>query len=161
MSSIKYVKFVNHAISPTKRIEDAGYDLYCNSEISLLIKPGEIVNLPTGLGFKFNNNMVGIVKERGSTGSMGLSIRMGIIDSGYRGEVFVGLNNTSGRNIHLSVDIDSIIINPEEIYYPMSKAIAQILFLSLPVHEMENIGMDEFTSYKSERMGGSLGSTNK
>lgn len=72
------------AIIPTKKEEDAGYDLYACIEKNILIKPHQTVMLPTGVATAFSKSYVMILKERGSTGTEGIAQRSGVIDSGYR-----------------------------------------------------------------------------
>jgi dUTP pyrophosphatase len=54
---------------------------------------------PTGLSVVLPNGYWLRLAERGSTAKYGLSLRAGIVDTGYRGEIFVALTNTSDKNI--------------------------------------------------------------
>lgn len=47
---------------------------------------------------------VAIIFERGSVGKIGLGRRAGVVDPSYRGEVFVGITNTSEHPIAISKD---------------------------------------------------------
>ena len=83
--SLKFAKVNDKAIIPSKRREDAGYDIY-TTDRDIVLQPHQTVAFHTGLVSEFSPSWVGIVKERGSTAKYGLSIRSGVIDSGYRGE---------------------------------------------------------------------------
>ena len=76
----------NTVIIPSKREGDAAYDIYANFEQdNLVIMPHETKLIPTGLRSSFSKDLVVILKERGSTGSKGMGVRMGVIDSNIRG----------------------------------------------------------------------------
>ena len=89
---------------PTKRVEDAGYDLYSVLNHAVCLSPGETRLIPTGICSSFSSDYVAVVKERGSTGSKGLGVRAGIIDSGYRGEWFVALTNHNSKPLVIAPD---------------------------------------------------------
>lgn len=91
---IKFAKIKSNAIIPSKREEDAGYDIYpCFDEDYIIIYPHETKMIPTGIASAFSNDYVAILKERGSTGTKGIGQRCGVIDSGFRGEYFVPITN--------------------------------------------------------------------
>ena len=94
MMHLYWAKVRPHAVIPTKRIEDAGYDLYpCFDEDFLEIGPWETKLVPLGVASAFDSNYVMILKERGSTGTRGIAQRCGVIDSGYRGEYMAPVTN--------------------------------------------------------------------
>lgn len=146
---------------PEKRKEDAGYDIYAYFENdAVLIEPGEIALINTGIRSCIPDNYVFMLKERGSTGTKGLSVRSGIIDSGYRGEWMVPINNTSNRTIVISKTPEMYNKNKLTIY-PYEKAIAQALLLPVPETNIIEINKDELMNFESERGTGRLGSSNK
>lgn len=164
-NKILWAKTKPTAIIPSKREEDAGYDIYaCFEEDKIVINTHETVMIPTGIASAFSPSFVAILKERGSTGTKGIGQRAGIIDSGYRGEWLVPLTNHNN-------DVLIIAKNPEKeasrntgnsvIIYPASKAICQALFLPLPSLISEEIGYDELLEVASERGNGRLGSSGK
>ena len=76
---------------------DAGFDIYA-SEGATLGAQGDSkwVNagwIPTGLHIEIPRGYVGIVKDRSSMAAAGVYTHAGVIDSGYRGEVKVYLEN--------------------------------------------------------------------
>lgn len=145
---IKVKKLKKNAIVPSKRDEDAGYDLYAviDEEYNILM-PGEIKLMPTGISIEIPKDFVFYLAERGSTGSKGIAKRAGIIDSGFRGEIFVALNNTSNKPVIFYKN--EAIINDllkskgfsiENVtLYPLTKAIAQGLLLYCPHVEIEEV----------------------
>lgn len=99
-NTIKFAKVKPNAIIPSKREEDAGYDIYpCFDEDYIVIYPHETKMIPTGIASAFSSDYVAILKERGSTGTKGIGQRSGIIDSGFRGEYFVPITNHNDKPI--------------------------------------------------------------
>lgn len=164
---LKIKRLNENAIMPSKRDEDAGYDLYgIFEEDFFILKPGDIKMTSTGLSIEIPNNWVFYIAERGSTGSKGIARRCGVVDSGYRGEIFVPLNNTSNKQVifyrYNDQRLDNFLkennLNKEEItLYPYSKGVGQAMLLYVPHVEIEEV--HELTD--SIRGDGSLGSSGK
>ena len=144
---------------PMKRAEDAGYDLYSVLSYAVCLSPGETRLIPTGICSAFSSDYVAVVKERGSTGSKGLGVRAGIIDSGYRGEWFVALTNHNAKP--LVIGPDDVKLGDDVIHYPWSKAIAQFLFLPVPSLNIVEVEVEAIQASESERGRGALGSSGK
>jgi dUTP pyrophosphatase len=164
-NNIYFAKTHPEAIIPTKREEDAGYDLYARfDEESVIILPGQVKMISTNIVTAFDKNFVMIIKERGSTGSIGMAVRMGIVDSGYRNDIKVGINNTSSTKIIITKNED-LIKKGSDCYftvYPYKKAIAQALIMVLPRTKSVEITHQELlNNFSSERGTGLLGSTGK
>lgn len=177
------------AIIPSKRMEDAGYDVYaCFEEDYMVIEPGETKLVPTGIASALHPSKCVILQERGSTGSIALKKGAGIIDSGYRNEWFVALTNCSNLSIVISkiseeeilerlkgeylVDKDGTthwMISDDSQFgvrklfklYPYTKAIAQAIVVEVPVMETKEITYEELKAIPSERGMGALGSSGK
>ncbi len=158
----------NRAILPSKRKEDAAFDLYTTTEEDFtILKPNDIQMMPTGIAIEIPQDWVFYIAERSSAGSKGIARRCGVIDSGYRGEIFIPINNTSNKNIvlarHMDEKLDNFLknnnLNKEETtIYPLSKAIAQGMLIYSPHIDIEEVGeLDD----SSERGMGALGSTKK
>lgn len=160
---VNFAKVRKSAIIPSKRDEDAGFDIYANFDgDGVLIMPHETKMIPTGIASAFDAGYVAILKERGSTGIKGIGQRCGVVDSGYRGEWFVPLTNHNEKPIAIVKSTENIdILEEEYIVYPYSKAICQAIFLKLPEVKVEEIGIDELKKIKSERVDGALGSSGK
>lgn len=61
-----FAKIKENAIIPSKRIEDAGYDIYpCFEEDFIIINPHETKLIPTGIASAFNKNYYIQIQERG------------------------------------------------------------------------------------------------
>lgn len=66
---------------------------------SMIIKAGEVVKLPTGIGIELpNKTMVAIVVPRSSC-PFSLQNTIGVIDSDYRGEIFAKVKNPSNVDL--------------------------------------------------------------
>ena len=80
-TTVKFAKVRPTAKIPTKRVEDAGYDIYADfEEPFILINPHETVMIPTGIASACDTDHCFVLKERGSTGTTGMAQRCGIID---------------------------------------------------------------------------------
>lgn len=167
-TTIKFAKVRSTAIIPTKREEDAGFDLYANFDKDyLVIEPHQTVMIPTGIACVCDKEYCLIAKERGSTGTKGLAQRSGVIDSGYRSEIFIPITNTTNNVFVISKNRDVI----DEIYgsmtpnkytiYPYEKAIAQLLVIPVPKVAVEEISYEELQAIPSDRGDGKLGSSGK
>lgn len=155
------------AFLPSKRNEDVGFDLYAiHEECFTLLRPGDIKMLRTGLAMEIPMDWVFYITERSSTGSNGMARRCGVIDSGFRGEIFIPINNTSNKNIIFGDENDDDLgmflkqnkVKRDDCFiYPTTKAIAQGIMLYSPhaeVIEVNELG-------ESRRGDGTLGSTKK
>ena len=169
-NTILFSKVNENAIIPTKRDEDAGYDVYaCFKDDYIVIKPHETRLIPTGIATAFSKDWVAILKERGSTGTKGIGQRCGVIDSGFRNEWFAPITNHNDKPLVISnVTKEEIgLVNgldcqiDECIYYPTSKAIAQFIILPVPQLNPVEIPYEQLLTFTSERGTGALGSSGK
>lgn len=157
---IRFSKVCEDAIIPSKREEDAGYDIYaCFKEDAMVIRPNQCVFIPTGIATAFDNDYVALLRERGSTGSRQMAIRCGVIDAGFRGEWKVAINNTSNKPIYIVKEHASVIVEDGAVAYPYEKAIAQFILTDAYHAEVEVIPYEELKEIKSERGSGMLGSS--
>ena len=137
---IYWDKLNERAKLPSKRDEDAGFDIYCDSIENIILKPNETKFFTTGLRSAFPSNYWIEIKERGSTGAVGLSVRSGVIDSGYRGEWKIMLTNVNKYPVEFSHNVDKVTYIKGKIFknkikkviYPLTKAIAQAVVIPLP-----------------------------
>ena len=137
---IYWDKLNERAKLPTKRDEDAGFDIYSDSTENIILKPNETKFFTTGLRSAFPSNYWIEIKERGSTGAVGLSVRSGVIDSGYRGEWKIMLTNVNKYPVEFSYNVDKVTYIKGKIFknkikkviYPLTKAIAQAVVIPLP-----------------------------
>lgn len=103
---------------------DAGLDLCCVEDVEL--ESGEWAAVPTGLQVAIPPGKVGLVFPRsGNAAKFGVNLKncVGVIDSGYRGELKVLLANESpqvfackaGERIAQLVIVDCDLTRPEEV----------------------------------------------
>jgi dUTP pyrophosphatase len=91
-----------------------------------------------------------------------MALRSGVVDSGYRGEIFVGITNTNDFPIVILKNIeDKTWEKHHYIIYPYEKAIAQAIFIEPPKVQFEEIPYDDLMKIESERGIGKLGSSKK
>ncbi|WP_202943261.1 dUTP diphosphatase [Ignicoccus hospitalis] len=94
---------------PVKRLEkdavmpkranpwDAGLDLHALEEV--VVEPGEVKVVRTGIAIAIPRGFVGLIKDRSSRALKGLHALAGVIDPGYRGEVKVVVTNLGSDKI--------------------------------------------------------------
>lgn len=146
VTTIKFATLVNTATIPTGREEDLGVDFYYRDKSTYIVTlpPHEVVKLSTGVIMAMDKDYGMILKERSSLGSKGIAVRAGVIDSGYRGEVIVCLENTTDTPYNLDV----------------TNAIAQGVLIPNPKKVIEEYDIEEINAIGSERGVGGFGSTN-
>lgn len=172
-NEIAFAKIRETAIIPTKKLEDAGYDLYANFEEDyFVIEAGATRAVPTGIACAFSSKYYAQVEERSSTGKLGIKKSSGVMDSGYRGEYLIMTYNTNKKPLVISkIPVDEM---PEEfevqgesykkaecVIYPYTKAICEIVLHEVPVLETRELSYDELCSIASERGKGGFGSSGK
>ncbi len=119
---------------------DAGYDLRAIHDS--IIPAGKFDKIYTGLHLEIPTGYVGIIKDRSSMASMGITTHGGVIDSSYRGEIIVLLKNNTEADIEL----------------PMNYKVAQLVIVPIydqPVEQCETL--EELSS--TSRGSGGFGST--
>ncbi|NMA83358.1 MAG: dUTP pyrophosphatase [Epulopiscium sp.] len=162
-----FSKIHSHAVIPSRREEDGCYDIYaCFEEDYIEIAPHTIKLIPTGIASAFSDRYRVGIRERGSTGTKGLACRAGQIDSGYRGEWFVPVNNTTNKMIVIAkkeyIDSNSFLVTSEWItLYPYEKAICQAALEEVPKINIVEISYEKLKGIESERGQGYLGSSGK
>lgn len=172
---IYWHKTNEQGIIPTKRAEDAGFDIY-TIEQEYILMPNEKHLFSTGIAAAPEKGYWLLAFDRGSTGSRGIHTHCGIIDNGYRNEIFICLNNDNNYPVKFTNQTDKIYTDElgiyydhsgneicgKILYYPISKAIAQIIPISQPV--VESVEADDTIWQEmcnTERGLGKLGSSGK
>lgn len=89
-------------LAPTRAYpDDAGLDLYVTERT--VINPGDFVDVPTGLSVELPAGTWGLLVGRSSTfRTHRLHVVTGIIDVGYRGELFSGVSNLGDKQVVLN-----------------------------------------------------------
>ena len=103
MLTLKMKKVRPGAIIPKRATSgSAGLDLCACTENEVVLKAGERTVIPTGIAIAIENNeTAAFVYARSGLGikhGISLSNGVGVIDSDYRGEICVGLINTSNED---------------------------------------------------------------
>ena len=162
MTAIKFAKVRPEAIIPTKEDENAGYDIYaCFPEDNLTIQPLETKLISTGIACACDKGFYFQVEERGSTGSKGIKKSAGVIDSSYRGEVFIAITNCNNKPLLITKETDTLALIDDYIVYSYNKAIAQLILHEVIETDVEEITYDEVKAIPSNRGDKCLGSTGK
>jgi dUTP pyrophosphatase len=164
---LKFSKMYDDVIIPSKRPDDAGYDIYARlSEPALIIEPHTTVKIPTGLRVWVPDGHYMQLFERGSMGSKGLGLRAGVIDGGFKGEIFVVITNHNPDRVVLLKP--GVLVPPglEDIWdnyktHDTSKAIVQGVLLPLVDIDAVEIDDEEMQARETDRGQGSLGSSGK
>jgi dUTP pyrophosphatase len=80
--------------------DDAGFDLYVSSPRD--IGPGRVVDIPCGVALELPSSVWVLLIGRSSTlRKRNLMVNPGIIDPGYRGELFVGVMNMGFEGVRV------------------------------------------------------------
>ena len=100
--NVKCKKLKENALLPTYGTAySAGADLYACLEQSVVLKPGQTLLIPTGIGMEIPMGYAGLIYARsGLSTKKGLAPanKVGVIDADYRGEIQVPLYNQSREN---------------------------------------------------------------
>lgn len=73
---------------------DAGLDIFCYEDFE--IEPDERKSILTGIAIQIPEGYAGLIWEKSSLShKYGLKLTGGVIDSGYRGEIQIGMINLS------------------------------------------------------------------
>ena len=126
---IKVKKVRSAAKLPTQSYDEAmGYDLYACLQEPLSLFQRDATKVTTGIAVEPPKGYGFIIKERSGLGSSGSSVRAGVIDSSFRGEVIVILQNLSNNIRHRIYNGDKI---AQMILVPVPRAtIKEVKFLS-------------------------------
>ena len=131
---------LENAVLPTRNTPyDAGLDLYLPNPLS--IEPNGIGKVDFGVQMEIPEGYCGLLFARSGLGSRGITPRncVGVIDSKYRGNIMVKLDNKIGGWVH----------------FKRGERVAQLVIV--PVNLMECVEVDEL-DMDGDR-GGGFGST--
>ena len=142
---IKFKKLSEKASTPVKAHKtDAGFDLTATHATSEINECGQFVLVyHTDLAVEIPDGYVGLVFPRSSISKKSLyqCNCVGVIDSGYRGEIMVKFKNTTGDSVPA--------------VYNIGERIAQMIIMPYP--EVEFVEADKLG--ESDRGEGGFGST--
>jgi len=140
---VKFKKLNPIAQAPSQsNAGDAGYDLTATSVTHPAGSAGIYIEVCTGLAFEIPKGYVGLVFPRSSISNTKHFLRnsVGVIDSGYRGEL----------KLRFSVDESNTC-------YSIGDRVGQIVFLRLPKTEL----IESTDLSNSQRSSGGFGSSGK
>jgi len=143
MKKVKIKKLYEDSIIPTRsNKEDAGWDLYAHEDAT--IGPHLTIKIGTGIAIATPKRMfAGVFARSGLASKQGLRPAncVGVVDTGYRGEVIVALHNDG---------VTPVTINKGD-------RIAQLIFI--PFKKINFKEVEELSD--TDRGTGGLGSTGK
>ncbi len=127
--------------------ESAGLDFYIpegeNGE-SIIIQPGQSVNIPSGIKMIIPKGKAGIFFNKSGVGVKGVIVGACVVDSDYRGEVHLNVHNVSNK----------------EVEFRSGQKLVQMLIIDVDLVSAEEITDDEFDSQSNTIRGsGGFGST--
>ena len=172
-NEILFAKIRPNATIPTKKAEDAGYDMWaCIDEDFFVIEPGETRGIPTGIAIAFDKKYYAQIEERSSMAKAGIKKSGGVFDSGYRGEYLIMTYNTLKVPFVISkieyddlpkkFVVDGKKYKKDEIkFHPYSKAICQLVMQEIPVLQTKEVSYDDLMKISSERGTKGFGSSDK
>jgi dUTP pyrophosphatase len=147
---------------PSKITENAGLDVYAYfEEDEFIFQPHQTRLVPTGLYSACSDDYVLLGRERGSTGSIGMKLGAGVIDSGYRNEIFIAITNDNDKPLVISKLIGKTEIGEDYILYPYSKGIGQLLVVPVPKMNIVELSVEDLKSIPSQRGETRLGQSGK
>ncbi len=172
-NKIYFAKIRPTAIIPSKREEDAGYDMYsCFDGDYFVVEPGKTKGIPTGIAIAFDKKFYAQIEEKSSFAKMGIKKSGGVFDSGYRGEYIIMTYNTNDKpfvitkikpeDVPKTFEIDGVKYKKDEvILHPATKSICQVVMQIIPKLRTQEISYDELKTISSSRGVGGFGSSGK
>lgn len=127
--------------------ESAGLDFFIPQneyDESIVIRPGESVNIPSGIKMIIPKGKAGIFFNKSGVGVKGVIVGACVVDSDYRGEVHLNVHNVSN----------------EEVEFRPGQKLVQMLLIDVDLVSPEEITKEEFTKESNTIRGsGGFGST--
>lgn len=186
-NELYFAKVKPNAIIPTKRDEDAGFDVFTCETETIVIPPLSMRMIDTGLAIACNQAYFPKFFDKGGMGSKGIVVSAGVGDSGYRDSYFVPLINTNKDKYLILTNQKQTEIDESEafdldtnmfmkfnsnmgfnfakksdcIIKPLKKSFAQFVMIPVPKLIAKEISYEELKSIKSDRGLGKLGSSGK
>lgn len=142
-----FAKVNPKAIVPTKRKEDAGYDIYTCEEETIVIEPHKHRLIDTGLAIGCSYDYFPKFFDKGGYGSEGITVTAGVGDSGYRDAYFIAMVNTNDDKTLVITNQSQEEINNANIFdkrdnlFKYSEGI-ELCYKTFAKLEEEGIGVD-------------------
>ena len=155
---VKIKKLSHNCVIPTYAKDgDAGMDLVATEIIK---DTPEQITYGTGISMEIPKGFVGLVFPRSSIRKTGLQLSnsVGVIDSGYRGEIQATFNKLfGGEGMYDEMKVNNSSHTNVNDWYVVGDRIAQIMIVPYPQIQFEEA--DELSD--SDRGDGGFGSTGK
>lgn len=165
-----FAKVRPEGIIPSKRKEDAGWDFYACVEprevdgedvFEIYLPAFKTTLVPTGVASALpTTHYLNTKHERGSTAKPSVSVLAGVIDSGYRDEIFLALTPLH-KDVLITSEVDKIEYQDNVILYPYSKAVAQGTIDLVVEPIVKEISFNDLQKIESERGTTKLGQSGK
>lgn len=100
LNHIQFKKVIPTALIPERQsLGAAGFDLHAAEDV--VVPVGDRVMVPTGIAAALPFGTVGLIRDRsGEAWKHGISVKAGVIDEDYRGEIKVILHNDGDQARH-------------------------------------------------------------
>jgi dUTP pyrophosphatase len=96
------IKVINPKCIPTIAYEnDAGVDLYANTDKLISISQFSTTKVPLGIAVEIPNDYFGFILPRSGHAVKGITVETGTIDPGYRGELCAVITNNTNTPYHM------------------------------------------------------------
>ena len=142
----------------------AGADIRACITAPVVIKPGERALIPTGLLFEIPEGYVGLIFPRSSNSKKDLLLcnSVGVIDSGYRGEIKLRYKKIVNPSEEKTNILQNIFTNSSTLIYEIERyevgdKVGQIMIIPIPFVEFTEVS--ELS--QTDRGDGGFGSTGK
>ena len=138
----------------------AGFDLCACIQEPVVLEPGDSALFPTGLAAEIPQGHVGLIFTRSGLGvkhGVAVSNGVGVIDSDYRGEILVGLQNSGDSDYRGELHVGLRNHSREAYAIQPGERVAQLVILPVCLPELAEV--EELS--ETARGQGGFGSTGR
>lgn len=166
MKEINVKILSENATVPTRgHYNDSGLDLYASSDV--IVQPGERVVVPTDIAIQLEDGFEAQVRPRsGVSSKTDLTVILGTVDAGYRGNIGVIVHNTSSagepkktlKHIDGKEHDDKSGLEPEGTYLiKKGDKVAQMVVVPIALPKVNIVNDFESVTSRGESAYGSTG----
>ena len=100
-NTVKFTHLTDNTFIPTRQTEgSAGYDV--KSPVDYTLRPNDICKIPLNFALDIPEGMYARIADRSSLATAGITVKGGVIDRDYRGNVTVCLRNDTQENFSIA-----------------------------------------------------------